>query len=83
MAVWEHAEESFSEALLRSVARVLGMVCLVALIVGPVVAGGWMASAYIVYRTNSNELQLPALEKDIPSPAELIQSSADLASDTH
>jgi len=83
VAVWEHAEESFSEALLRSVARVLGMVCLVALIVGPVVAGGWMASAYIVYRTNSNELQLPALEKDIPSPAELIQSSADLASDTH
>lgn len=83
MAVWEQAEESFSEALLRSVARFVGMLCLVALVVGPVVAGGWMASAYIVYRSNSDELQLPALEKNIPSPAELIQSSANTGSRTH
>ncbi|WP_193182092.1 hypothetical protein [Nisaea sediminum] len=83
MAVWEQAEESFSEALLRSVARFVGMVCLVTLVVGPVVAGGWMASAYIVYRTNSDELQLPALEKKIPSPTELIQSSANTRSAKH
>ncbi len=83
MAVWEQTEESFAETLFRSFARVVGLLCLVLLLVGPVVAGGWMATAYIVYRTNSDELQLPALEKNIPSPAELIQSSGLRASETH
>lgn len=75
MAVWEQTEESVAEALFRSLVRVIALVTLAAILVGPVVVGGWMANAYIVYRTSADELQLPALEKQIPSPAELINAS--------
>lgn len=82
MAVWEHTEESFSEALLRSVVRMIATLCLVGLFVGPLILGGWAANAYIVYRTNSGELQLPVLEKTIPSPAELISEAVSHSGDT-
>lgn len=83
MAVWEQTEESFAEALLRSVVRMIATLCFVGLVVGPLVIGGWAANAYIVYRTNSGELQLPVLEESIPSPAELISKAVGRSSVTH
>ncbi len=83
MAVWEQTEDSVAEAFFRSVMRVVALVSLTVVLVGPVVAGGWMASAYIVYRTSADELQLPVVEKKIPSPAELINAAIDDRSPSH
>ncbi|WP_193171314.1 hypothetical protein [Nisaea nitritireducens] len=83
MAVWEQTEDSVAEALFRSAVRVVALVTLAVILVGPVVVGGWMANAYIVYRTSADELQLPALDKQIPSPAELISASVDQKPQAH
>ncbi len=77
MAVWEQTEESVAEALFRSFLRVVALVSLAVILVGPVVVGGWMANAYIVYRTSADELQLPVIEKQIKSPADLINAAID------
>ena len=83
MAIWEQTEDSVAEALFRSVMRVVALVSLTVVLVGPVVAGGWMANASIVYRTSADELQLPVVEKQIPSPAELINAAIDDRSLSH
>jgi|TARA_R110002050_G_scaffold108200_2_gene218841 hypothetical protein len=83
LAIWEQTEDSVAEALFRSVMRVVALVSLTVVLVGPVVAGGWMANAYIVYRTSADELQLPVVEKQIPSPAELINAAIDDRSLSH
>ncbi len=83
MAVWEQTEESVAEALFRSVMRVVALVSLAVILVGPIVAGGWMANAYIVYRTSADELQLPVIEKQIKSPAELINAAIGDRSQLH
>lgn len=57
----------------------MAAVCLVVLVVGPIVVGGWMANAYIVFRTSGDDLQLPVLEKSIPSPDDLIKSEVSTA----
>jgi len=74
VAVWEQTEESVAEALFRSVTRVIALVSFAVILIGPVVVGGWMANAYIIYRTSADELQLPVIEKQIQSPAELINA---------
>ena len=76
MAVWEQTEDTFAEAFMRSAIRLFTAIALVGVIVGPLLAGGWMANAYIVYRTSADELSLPVLEKNIPSPDEFISSEA-------
>lgn len=83
MAVWEQTEDSVAEALFRSVIRVVSLVSLAVILVGPVLVGGWMANAYIVYRTNADELQLPVIERQIPSPGELINAAIDDRSQFH
>ncbi|WP_028465518.1 MULTISPECIES: hypothetical protein [Nisaea] len=83
MAVWEQTEDSVAEALFRSVMRVVALVSLAVILVGPIVVGGWMANAYIVYRTSADELQLPVIEKQIKSPAELISAAIDDRSQLH
>lgn len=75
MAVWEQTEDSVAEVLFRSVVRVIALVSLAVILVGPVLVGGWMANAYIDYRTSAEGLQLPALEKKIPSAADLISAA--------
>jgi hypothetical protein len=83
VAVWEQTEDSVAEALFRSVMRVVALVSLAVILVGPIVVGGWMANAYIVYRTSADELQLPVIEKQIKSPAELISAAIDDRSQLH
>ena len=75
MAVWEQTEDSAAEVLFRSIIRVVAAISLVVILVGPVFVGGWMANAYIVYRTTADTLQLPVIEKQIPSPTELINAA--------
>lgn len=83
MAVWEHTEVSLAEVFVRSVLRMMTLVFVIAILVGPVLAGGWAANAYIDYRTNSDGLKLTLSEKSIPSPTELIRAVVNDASSLH